>query len=68
MSKGATVHADITGKSNPKGDDYEDWEAIYSRIKSLFYYTCAANLFKMISSDNCSTKWYVGQVTWILSQ
>ncbi|KAJ9565369.1 hypothetical protein OSB04_001335 [Centaurea solstitialis] len=56
MCKGAKVHGHITGKSKPAGDDDEDWEAIDSRIKSWFYYTCDANLLQIISSDNCTAK------------
>ncbi|CAI9300860.1 unnamed protein product [Lactuca saligna] len=41
MCKGAKVHCHITGKFKPLGDDDEEWEAIYSRIKKLKL--CVAN-------------------------
>ena len=46
----------ITGKSQPKSDDDEDWEAIDSRIKSWFYSTCEPNLLNIITKDNCTAK------------
>lgn len=39
MCKGAKVHGHITGKSKPRGDEDEDYEAIDSRIQSWFYST-----------------------------
>lgn len=56
MCKGAKVMGHITGKSQPKSDDDEDWEAIDSRIKSWFYSTCEPNLLNIITKDNCTAK------------
>lgn len=56
MCKGAKVHGYIMGKSNPQGDDNEDWHAIDSRIKSWLYTTCDANLLQIISSDDFTSK------------
>ncbi|KAJ9545500.1 hypothetical protein OSB04_025207 [Centaurea solstitialis] len=56
MCKGAKVMGHITGTSQPKGTDDEDWEAIDSRIKSWFYSTCEPNLLNIIIKDNCTAK------------
>ncbi|KAJ9544041.1 hypothetical protein OSB04_023748 [Centaurea solstitialis] len=56
MCKGAKVMGHITGTSQPKGTEDEDWEAIDSRIKSWFYSTCEPNLLNIITKDNCTAK------------
>ncbi|KAJ9553498.1 hypothetical protein OSB04_017543, partial [Centaurea solstitialis] len=56
MCKGAKVMGHITGTSQPKGTDDEDWETIDSRIKSWFYSTCEPNLLNIITKDNCTAK------------
>ncbi|KAJ9539540.1 hypothetical protein OSB04_032273 [Centaurea solstitialis] len=56
MCKGAKVMGHITGKSQPKGDDDEEWEAIDSRIRSWFYSTCEPNVLNIITTDNCTAK------------
>ncbi|KAJ9543614.1 hypothetical protein OSB04_023321 [Centaurea solstitialis] len=56
MCKGAKVHGHLTGKSKPSVSD-DDWETIDSRIKSLFYSTCDANLLQIIFDDNCTAKY-----------
>ncbi|KAJ9543586.1 hypothetical protein OSB04_023293 [Centaurea solstitialis] len=56
MCKGAKVMGHITGTSQPKGTDDEDWEAIDSRIKSWFYSTSEPNLLNIITKDNCTAK------------
>ncbi|KAI3748201.1 hypothetical protein L6452_11130 [Arctium lappa] len=56
MCKGAKVMGHITGKSQPKSDDDEDWAAIDSRIKSWFYSTCEPNMLNIITKDNCTAK------------
>lgn len=52
MCKGAKVHGHITDKSKPQGDVDEDWHAIDSKIKLLFYTTCDTSLLQIISSDD----------------
>lgn len=56
MGKEAKIHGYITKKSQPQGDDDEDWAAINSCIKSWFYSMWDANLLQIISSDNCTSK------------
>lgn len=56
ICKCENVHGHIMGKFKPQGDKDEDWEAINTIIKLWFYSTCEANLLKIVSSDNCTSK------------
>jgi hypothetical protein len=53
---GAKVLGHINGKSQPTGDDDEDWYSIDSRVKSWFYSTCDHSVLQVITTDSCTAK------------
>lgn len=56
MCHGTLCYGHISNKSEPTGDDDEEWYSVDARIKSWFYSTCDSSLLQIIYSDECTAK------------